>query len=365
MKKVILFIITITLFIACSSKHNIDGTITDAEGKTLYLEHIGLNQTTILDSVKLSKRGEFKFYVETPKYPDFYRIRITDNSIVFAMDSTTESINITASAKEFNKAKITGSETSLDIQRIRNSNFELQQAALNNDTAKVNEKLASHKRLAQELILANPSSAAAYYAINQTISGSYYMSPQTKEDFPFWNAVATAWDINYPDYERTKELKETVLLITAQQRANNLATEQIIENITEEGFIDISLPNRLEETTKLSSLIGNVILIDFSAYSMEQSVAHTLFLRELYSTYHDLGFEIYQISFDANKLFWLEQTRNIPWVCVRDAASLQSKYLITYNISELPTFFLMDKEGNIIGRYNHENVENAIKNLTK
>jgi hypothetical protein len=111
--------------------------------------------------------------------------------------------------------------------------------------------------------------------------------------------------------------------------------------------------------------MGNVILIDFSAYAMEQASAHTLFLRELYATYHELGLEIYQISFDADKLLWLEQTRNIPWVCVRDEASVQSKYLITYNISELPTFFLMDKEGNILGRYNHENVENAIYNLTK
>lgn len=365
MKKTLFFIISAVLFAACAPKTNITGSIADTKEKTIYLEHTGLTATTLVDSAKLDKNGKFNFKLETPQYPDFYRVRIGNQFIVVALDSATNNIEITASAKALNKATIVGSETSLDIQRLRNSNFELQLAAFNNDTNKVSQMLESHKRLAQEIILANPSSAAAYYAINQTIKGAYYMTPYNKEDLPFWNAVATAWDLHYTEYERTKELKQTVLIAIGQQKANLISAQNIIENIKEEGFIEISLPNRIGEITKLSSFIGNIILIDFSAYAMEQSSAHTLFLRELYATYHELGLEIYQISFDADKLLWLEQTRNIPWVCVRDEASVQSKYLITYNISQLPTFFLMDKDGNILGRYNHENVEKAIYNLTK
>ena len=365
MKKILLFTTVITLFVACTPKANIAGSIADAKEKTIYLEHTGLTATTLLDSAKLGENGKFNFKLETPQYPDFYRVRIGNQFVVFAMDSETENIEITASAKTLNEAIIKGSDASLEIQRLRNSNFELQRAARSNDVERVSQMLASHKRLAQEIVLANPRSAAAYYAINQTIAGNYYMSPYQKEDLPFWNAVATAWDLNYAEYERAKELKQTVLLAISQQKAAQLSAENIIENVAEEGFIDIVLPNRIGETTKLSSLVGNIILVDFSAYGMEQASAHTLFLRELYATYHELGLEIYQISFDADKLLWLEQTRNIPWVCVRDEASIQSKYLITYNISELPTFFLMDKEGNILGRYNHENVEKEIHNLTK
>ena len=366
MKKTLLFIIiSVALFAACTPKANISGSIIDAKDKTIYLEHTGLTTTILLDSAKLNESGTFKFKTEIPQYPYFYRIRIGNQSIVFAMDSTTTNINISTSAKNLSNAIIEGSESSIDIQRLRNSNFELQLAAYENDTTKVAQMLDTHKRLAQEIILANPRSAAAYYAINQTIKGAYYMTPYNKEDLPFWNAVATAWDLHYTEYERTKELKQTVLLAIGQQKANQMSAQEIIENVAEEGFIEIALPNRVGETTKLSSLVGKVVLIDFSAYAMEQISAHTLFLRELYSTYNELGLEIYQISFDTDKLFWLEQTRNIPWVCVRDEASVQSKYLITYNISELPTFFLMDKEGNILGRYNHENVEKAIYNLTK
>ena len=365
MKKALLFLVTIILFAACTPKSNINGTITDAEGKTIYLEHTGLTATTLLDSAKLDAKGGFNFAVETPRYPDFYRVRIGGQSVVFAIDSATTEISITGSAKDLNNVSISGSETSLDIQRLRNSNFELQRVAIEGDTAKVAQMLTAHKRLSQEIVLANPRSAAAYYAINQTIKGAYYMTPYNKEDLPFWNAVATAWDLHYADYERTKELKQNVLLAISQQRNSELSAQQLVENITEEGFIEIALPNRIGETTRLSDYVGKVVLIDFSAYAMEQAAAHTLFLRELYATYNELGLDIFQVSFDADKLLWLEQTRNIPWVCVRDEASVQSTLLATYNISELPTFFLMDKEGNIIGRYNHENVEKEINRLTK
>lgn len=365
MKKGLFFIVTIALLVACTPKTKVGGSLADAEDKTIYLEHTGLTATTVLDSVKLNAQGNFRFSVETPRYPDFYRLRFGNQFVVFALDSATANVEIIVSARDLKHAEIVGSETSLDIQRLRNSNFELQEVAFKQDTAKVSELLASHKRLAQEIILANPRSAAAYYAINQTISGNYYMSPYQKEDLPFWNAVATAWDLHYPEYERSKELKQSVLLAIGQHRSSELSAQDLAENIKEEGFIDIKLPNRLGETTKLSSYIGDVILVDFSAYAMEQASAHTLFLRELYATYHDLGLEIYQISFDTDKLLWLEQTRNMPWVCVRDEASVQSVLLSTYNVTELPTFFLMDKEGNIIGRYNHENVEKEIYKLTK
>jgi glutathione peroxidase-family protein len=365
MKKILLFTIVITLFVACAPKSDINGSITDAEGKTIYLEHTGLTTTLVLDSMKLDTKGEFNFSIETPQYPDFYRIRLENQFIVFTLDSTTRSINIMASAKDFNNATIIGSDASKEIQRLRNSNFALQRAAIDGDTTKVAQMLTSHKRLAQEIVLANPRSAAAYYAINQTLKGAYYMTPYNKEDLPFWNAVATAWDLHYTNYERAKELKQSVLLAIGQQKVAQISANEIIENITEEGFIDIVLPNRIGETTKLSALVGDVILIDFSAYAMEQSSAHTLFLRELYATYNELGLEIFQVSLDADKLLWLEQTSNIPWVCVRDEASAQSRYLITYNVTELPTFYLMDREGNIIGRYNYDNVEKEINRLTR
>jgi len=114
---------------------------------------------------------------------------------------------------------------------------------------------------------------------------------------------------------------------------------------------------------KLSSLSDKVVLIDFSAYAMEQANAHIMFLRELYEKYRGYNFEIYQVSVDPSRLLWLEQSRQMPWICVWDSRSTDSPYMLSYNVTEIPTFFLMDKDGTIVGRFNHENIESAIKSL--
>ena len=60
---------------------HIDG----AAGETLYLEHNGILRTTPLDSVKVAKDGSYSLKAVRPEYPDFYRLRIKNKTITFAM----------------------------------------------------------------------------------------------------------------------------------------------------------------------------------------------------------------------------------------------------------------------------------------
>ena len=73
-------------------------------------------------------------------------------------------------------------------------------------------------------------------------------------------------------------------------------------------------------------------------------------LRELYNKYHAQGFEIYQVSLDPDEHFWKVNTAALPWVCVRDADGMDSKYLTVYNIQNLPSFFLIDKNNSLVKR---------------
>jgi glutathione peroxidase-family protein len=154
-----------------------------------------------------------------------------------------------------------------------------------------------------------------------------------------------------PEYERSKNIYALVLdaIRTDRKAKDKIAWDKILAN-QGTGYINIVLPDKNNVESKLSSLIGNVILIDFSAYELKQSVDYTFSLRELYTKYHKRGFEIYQISLDQNKEFWLQSTKNIPWICVRDLNGPDTKFAVSYNISDLPTSFLMDRKGNIIAR---------------
>lgn len=363
MKKILISFLVAFSLIGCVDKTKISGRIADADGEVLYFEHMGLNTVAMLDSAILKSKGKFSFKVETPRYPDFYRLRIKDKSIVLALDSLSDKVRISASLKQMLNAAIEGADESESIAALRRSSHDIQILARQQKTEEVEAALEEHKKTVRNIILQNTHSAVAYYALNQTVNGYYFFSPSNKDDLPYWSAVATGYNTFYPEYERTLELKTTVLQAMRMKRAADFDIEKLIQTSRKEGLIEISLPDRLGETVRLSSLAGNVVLVDFSAYAMESATAHTLFLRELYDKYESYGLKIYQVSLDANKLMWLEQTRNIPWICVRDENAPNTLVLATYNVNELPTMFLMNGDGDIVGRFDHENIEAALREL--
>lgn len=364
MKIKYLFFILLPAIVGCSQqgKFKIEGEVTDAEGKMLYIEQTGLLKTVALDSVKLRADGAYKFKLASPEYPEFYRLRVEDKVINFAIDST-EHLVIKAAFKNFATGySVEGSEMNLQIKELRQS-LSFIQAKANKLTpqlsasernallADVEADIEKHKEMARKIILTNPRSSAAYFAIYQKIGNTYLFSPYVKADKPYCAAVATAYNAFMPDYIRTKNLYGLVMdAIKAERKAkDSQAWREVLDNASA-GYIDIELPDRSGNVRKLSELEGKVVLIDFSAYQMEKSVQYTFELRELYNKYSGRGFEIYQVSLDRSKLLWEESVANIPWVCVRDENGPESVAVSTYNVQSAPTVFLMNRKGEIIAR---------------
>ena len=356
------FLILITLS-ACQNNNEtftIEGVVENAQGKTIILEHLGITGVTVLDSMTISTAGNFSFSANRPEYPDFYRIRIQNRAITFAVDST-EKITIRADFETFaTDYIIENSPQSELIRKLRVSviNIQNQLNALhqltnhNERTAKLSEidrAVEAHKEMARRLILENPLSNAAYFALHQQIDGHFIFSPFEAGDFRYWAAAATSYHTFMPDNERSIHLYNFVLEALREQR---LVQQQIAlsELIEAEGrtYINIILPDRLGIERSLSDLVGRyVILIDFSVYEAPQSADYIEALRHLHTRHSRRGFEIFQISLDRNRLLWETSTENIPWISVRDELG---HFAGLYNVNLLPTTFLMDREGNIIAR---------------
>lgn len=360
----LLFLTLIGWMTSCDVRDRfvIEGVIDGGNGEMIYLEHTGLTQTTVLDSVRIDPRGAFHFRALSPPYPDFYRLRLGGRFLPFAIDST-EVITVKGNFDHFNtESTLTGSVTNDDIQLLRRSVARIQQKA--NQAVKGLSKakqdairdelivlIEEHKSLARPIILKNPRSAAAYFAIFQQVNGIPIFSPYEKEDRPFCAAVATSFHTFMPEYDRSKNLYATVMnaIQLERQARNQDAWAEMIENATT-GYIDLSLPDRYGVMRTLSSLQGKTILLDFSAYESRESVPYTFALRELYHKFAARGFEIYQVSLDRNRLLWLDATENIPWITVRDDLGPRSPAATTYNVTSLPTYFLISPEGVILGR---------------
>lgn len=170
-------------------------------------------------------------------------------------------------------------------------------------------------------------------------------------DRRMYQAVATSFQTWMPSYERTKTLCGQVRDVMYAERSaqQQQAVLQMIDD-AENAFLDIVLSDEQGVAQSLADLRGKVIVLDFSAIEMEQSMGYVFELRELYNRYHKSGLEIYSVSLDRNKLLWEDGVANLPWVNVY-AGENAVEVLTRYNVQSLPTLFLLDREGNVQGRY--------------
>ena len=107
--------------------------------------------------------------------------------------------------------------------------------------------------------------------------------------------------------------------------AKNSDFEVDASKVTESGVVDIRLLDNNGHERSLTSLKGQVVLLDFHIFAMDESPARILALRELYNKYHSQGLEIYQVSLDPDEHFWKQQTAALPWINVRDADGVGSQ----------------------------------------
>jgi len=110
---------------------------------------------------------------------------------------------------------------------------------------------------------------------------------------------------------------------------------------------DIQLPNVKGEITKLSSLKGKIVLIDFWASWCGPCRKSMPRLRELYKKYKDKGFEIYGISLDTEKDSWKKAIfeDGIKWSQVID---IEGNVATKWQVQYIPTSYLLDKSGRVV-----------------
>ncbi len=353
------------LFSACnnSSDFTVKGVVAGADGQLMYLENVGISNVVTLDSIKLAPGGKFKFTEKRPEYPDFYRLRLNNQLINFAVDST-EIISFVADAGTFATSySVEGSENSKAIKAITLAQLDANQAIsrlrkeyedkMISDTTYRTKVLAAadaYKEVARKYIYSAPMSTAAYFALFQQIDGLLFFDLYDRKDVKAYGAVATSYDHAYPESPRSKHLYNLTLQSMKVLRAQRPVDYSNVET-KEISFLDIELPDVRGEVVKLSTVApGKVVLINFTAYQTEWSPALNMALGELYTKYHDQGLEIYQVSLDSDFHFWRNGASNLPWVTVRDPQSVYSQVAGLYNVKQLPALFILDRKGNLVKR---------------
>ena len=101
----------------------------------------------------------------------------------------------------------------------------------------------------------------------------------------------------------------------------------------------------------LSQYKGKFIVVDFATTLMDRYMGYVFEMKEIYNAFHSRGVEIYEVYPDPSRLMWEEQVRALPWTTVRTENGVNDQSFISYNVRTLPTLFLYNPKGEIIGRY--------------
>jgi len=136
---------------------------------------------------------------------------------------------------------------------------------------------------------------------------------------------------------------------------------------------ELFLPNENGEEITLSSLRGNLVLVDFWASWCPPCRKENPALIRLYETYKDKefvngkGFTIYSVSLDRSKEAWLKaiEEDQLSWpIQVCDLLGAKSEAAMVYGVQSIPSSFLLDQNGVVIGvNLRGEELEKTIGDL--
>lgn len=386
------------IFCGCNSNHSgvIDGVITNANGEKLILEHLSAGTPVVVDTIALNESGKFSFkpQLETGG-PDFFCLRIGNQSIPLAFDTLATPIHITADFKRFGSDySVEDNELNALLKEAAQEGNRLRRSVLDANAAFNERKITNQvyydsiatlvdnykETMLKKYIYNDPSNPVAYYVLFESVRGLSIFDPYDAVDNRAFGAVATGWMHNYPNSPRVEILKKVTTEGQIIRKRDKMQAERSdsLNNIpvTVATNFEIVLTDIRDKEVALSSLIGNdhVVLLDFTAYYLQNSPAHNALLAKMYEKYESRGLRIYQVCMDPDENFWKVSASNVPWTSVREKNVLwdqngniqYARSAAIYNIQQIPMIYLIDRQGSVAARVETESkLEGEILKLLK
>jgi len=380
----ILIILVIALFAASCSKsgYKISGTLDNAAGDTLILELVKTRSLETIDSVVVDPSGQFEMKGELEN-ADYFLLKKDPKNLITLILEPGQKLIITGDLDDFAKNyDVTGSAGSKLVKDFNSTLDEtLNKITVLNKIYSKNlgspnlEEIVKDLRLRSELILEeqkafstefirnNAGSLASLLVLYQQISPQYNVF-DPMEDYEYFFMVDSAIYDKYSQSGAASTLHAHVTDLKGRLE-KKLEREKLIS--TGSFAPEIALPTPEGDTIRLSSARDNIVLLDIWAAWCKPCRDENPNLVANYKKYHDMGFEIFQVSLDQTRDQWLkgiEDDKLGEWIHVSDLKYWNSVVVQAYYIEGIPTNFLLDKEGKIIARnLRGEALSNKLKEI--
>ncbi len=365
---IIVLVVAITAFACKSNKTEINGLIRGGEEINLTLERLDVNRTSVIDSIVTAKDGSFSIKVDLEE-PELYVLKDENGEIINLLVSPGDKISLESSSDSFGKAyTLSGSQESegirmlvehLALTRKNLDSLQLVAGAIGDPENPQMELLRNtyaqaiikQKRFTIKYLVEHMGSLSSVYALYQKYNEETLVL-NLENDLQYFKAVADSLEVTFPNSSLTKSL-----LADVQQREADFQEAKQFNSLMEmadeaTGMLDLSIPDRDGQEVALSTLQGKVTLISFWASGNNESIQSLLQLQSTYNKYHAKGFEVYAISLDNNKINWMNAIdfNEFKWINVSELSFPESNAAVLYNVTELPTTFLINRDGDIVAK---------------
>lgn len=341
--------------VSCSQGAGISGTLSDAPESEVIVKLLNVNTYEVLDTVKVSKDGDFAYKVKIAKgQPEFIYLFHNDTKIASLLLCRGDKVKVIADT--LGTYSVTGSEESEKLQKVEKdfTNFLLSFAATTDrmqgteagsDEAKevqreLSKQYIDYYRNCVRYILTNSGSMTCIPVLYQSINENFPVFSQQTDAIHFKNEADTLSKL-YPDSRYVKALRAEAL-----RRQNILSVGTKLSGAKSMNFPDIEMPDMNGKKVKLSEVNSKlVILLFWTATGAGNKLFNQDVLKPLYETYHDKGLEIYQVGIDTDKGNWASvvKSQKLPWINVCDGLGTASTSASIYNITKLPVaYFIQD-----------------------
>lgn len=325
---------------------HIAGTITGLDSGMVYLSHADTAGNMVIDSARLSNQ-KFSFK-GSQLVPELYYLGIKGAKqprLSFFVENS--NIQINAVKDSLAKAAITGSATEIVYQNYKKlvHPVEAQIDSLNSQYQEAykskNEKQMAHldsvyngldstrKTLIGEFAKANPSSIVSAVIIARNL----LFQPNVTQLSAAYNSLDSA--VKQTSYGKKIKKSLDIAEMLAIGKPAPVFSQKDIHG----------------KPFSLSSLKGKYVLVDFWASWCGPCRAENPNVVKAYNKFKNKDFTVLGVSLDEDSTAWVKaiQHDHLNWNQVSDLKGWKNAVAQEYGIMAIPSNFLLDKNGIIIG----------------